>query len=188
MPLPIESTDNFTLEDYYNLPDDVRAEFIEGKIYYMASPTQEHQEISGEVFRRIANYIAEKGGPCKVLTAPFDVKVNENKDDIVQPDIIVVCDPQKLDGKKCNGAPNWIIEIASPSNITNDYVRKLKLYKEAGVEEYWIINPEEKTIVVYEFNNKNGETVSEYSFENRVKPSIYEDFVIDFKEVSEIVY
>ena len=187
MPLPIEEQTFFTEEDYYKLPDDVRAELINGKIYYMASPTQLHQEISMELSRRIANYLADKGGPCKVLPAPFDVKLNEKKDDIVQPDLSVICDRNKLDGKRCNGAPDWIIEIVSPSNATYDYVTKMRLYENAGVKEYWIVNPEEKTIVVYNFQS-NSDIISEYSFEDKVKAGIYEDFIIDFAEISKIIF
>ncbi len=184
MPLPIERNIRCTAEDYYNLPDDVRAELIDGKIYFMAAPTQEHQEIAGEIFRRIANYVADNRGPCKVLIAPFDVKLKDkkNEDNIVQPDIIVVCDPQKLNGKECVGAPDFVIEISSPTNATNDYVRKLQLYESAGVGEYWIVNPTERTIVVYSFMNVK-DVIGVYSFENVIKPGIYDDLEIDFKEV-----
>ena len=187
MPLHIEKQTFFTEEDYYNLPDDVSAELINGKLYYMASPTQLHQEISMELSRRIANYLANIGGPCKVLPAPFDVKLHKNKDDIVQPDISIICDRNKLDGKRCNGAPDWIIEIVSPSSATHDYVTKMMLYENAGVKEYWIVNPQEKTIVIYNFQSKS-DIISEYSFEDKIKVGIYEDLAIDFAEISKIIF
>ena len=184
MPLSVEKNMRCTVEDYYNLPEDVRAELIDGSIYYMASPTQEHQEIAGEIFRRIANYIADKRGSCKVLIAPFDVRLKDkkNEDNIVQPDIIVICDQKKLNGKECVGAPDLVIEISSPTNATNDYVRKLQLYEVAGVKEYWIVNPAESTIVVYNFMS-GKDVINVYSFDSVIRPGIYNDLEIDFKEV-----
>ena len=98
----------------------------------------------------IGNYINSKGGSCKVYPAPFAVKLFEDDSKIiVEPDISVICDPNKLTDRGCTGAPDWIIEIVSPSNSSNDYIRKLNLYADAGVREYWIVDPISKKIFVY---------------------------------------
>ncbi|WP_026527181.1 Uma2 family endonuclease [Butyrivibrio sp. VCD2006] len=182
MPSSMEREKHYTLDDYYALPDNVRVELIDGKFYDMASPSQIHQEISRELEFCIAEYIRSRKGKCEMFHAPFDVKLYEKKDDIVQPDIFVVCDRDKLDGKRCNGAPDWIIEIASPSNTTHDYVRKLSLYEKAGVREYWIVNPDDKMITVYNFDNGNH-SIKTYTFDESIKAGIYDDLIIDFKEI-----
>lgn len=182
MPLPIEGKKYYTLDDYYALPDDIRVELIDGMFYDMASPSQIHQEISGELFSDIHGYIRNNKGKCKIFHTPFDVKLYANKDDIVQPDLFVVCDRDKLDGKRCNGAPDWIIEIASPSNATHDYVLKLSLYEKAGVREYWIVNPDDKMVTVYCFDD-GMHSIKTYSFTEKIKVSIYDNYEIDFKDI-----
>lgn len=127
----------YTEDDYYNLPENVRAELIDGQIYYMSAPSKIHQEILMFLSKTIANYIDSKKGPCKVYPAPFAVKlfVDDNRT-VAEPDISVICDPNKLTDRGCTGAPDWIVEIVSPSNSRHDYVRKLNLYMDAGVREY----------------------------------------------------
>ena len=125
-----------TLEQYENLPENIRAEVFEGQIYYMASPSQIHQTILTELLVSIRSYLKKKGSNCQVFPAPFDVKLSGHPLTIVQPDIMIVCDKDKLDGKRCNGAPDFIIEIISPSNPSDDYIRKLYYYKNYGVREY----------------------------------------------------
>ena len=181
MPLALEKN-NFTEADYYALPEDVRVELIDGVFYDMSSPSQLHQEISREIEFDILSYIKKEKGNCKIFHAPFDVKPNIKKDDIVKPDIFVVCDKNKLDGKRCNGAPDWIIEIVSPSNATLDYVKKLSLYENAGVREYWIVNPDDKNVVVYDLD-KASRNASTFTFDDQVKAGIYEDLIIDFKDI-----
>lgn len=109
-----------TLEQYEALPEDTRAEVFEGQIYYMSSPSQEHQIISMELSTVLNTYIKKKQGACRVFHAPFDVKLNDTPLTIVQPDLMIVCDKDKLDGKRCNGAPDFIIEIVSPSNLADE--------------------------------------------------------------------
>ena len=139
----------YTYEDYLTWNDGVRYELIEGVPYMMSSPSQEHQEILGELFGQLRDFL--KGKPCKVFIAPFDVKlkINKRRDTVTQPDIMVVCDHSKLDGKAVNGAPDFIIEILSPSTSKMDTFIKLNKYREAGVREYWIVNPADKTIIPY---------------------------------------
>lgn len=178
-----------TLEEYEALPEGVRVEIIRGKVYQtydMASPSMVHQEILSELHIEIGNYLRSKKGDCRVFPAPFDVKLNDNPSTVVQPDLFVVCDKNKLDGKRVNGAPDWVIEIISPSSISHDYLQKLKLYASAGVREYWIVNPLDQTVVVYDLTSGNMEPHT-YSFHDTVKVNIYEDFFIDFAEVLERV-
>ena len=171
----------YTEEDYYNLPDDVRAELINGQFYNMASPSRIHQEVVHFFDMKIGNYINSKNGSCKIYPAPFAVKLFNDKKTIVEPDISVICDKNKLTDRGCSGAPDWIVEIISPSNPTHDYVRKLNLYANAGVREYWIVDPLEKEVAVY-FFEKNSFPVS-YTFDDTIKVNIYDDLYIDFQEL-----
>jgi len=144
---------SYTEEDYYNLPENVRAELIGGQFYYMAAPSRMHQEILSALHAAIYNYIKSNGGSCKVYPAPFAVKISKEKDTIVEPDISVICAPDKLTDRGCTGAPDWIIEIISPGNPGHDYIRKLNLYMNSGVREYWIVNPMKSTVNVYDFEH-----------------------------------
>lgn len=171
-----------TLEEYEAFPENERAEVFDGIIYDMASPSQLHQMILTELLVAIRNYIKEKHGKCSVFPAPFDVKLDESPLTIVQPDIMIVCDNDKLDGKRCNGAPDFIIEIVSPGNPEDDYVRKLYYYQKYGVREYWIVDPKRKSVSVNYFE-ENLLNVP-YTFESVVKVNIYEDLFINFAEIS----
>ena len=174
-----------TEEEYYNLPEDIRAELINGQIYNMAPPSRIHQELLGFLFKKIANYIDLKKGTCKVYPAPFAVKLFEDNKTIVEPDISVICDRSKLTDQGCTGSPDWIIEIVSPSNSSYDYVRKLNLYMNARVREYWIVNPMEEAVLVYFLDSeKNKFQVNSYAFQDKIQVNIYEDLWIDFKELN----
>lgn len=170
-----------TLEEYEALPENTRAEVFEGQIQYMASPSQTHQTILLELSSVLNTYVKDKKGSCKVLPAPFDVKLNDKPLLIVQPDIMIVCDKHKLDGKRCNGAPDFIIEIVSPSNSSDDYIKKLYLYKNYGVREYWIVDPNRRTVNVNYFE---GDMISiPYTFSSTIKVNFYDDLYIDFKAI-----
>ncbi|MCI9485952.1 MAG: Uma2 family endonuclease [Lachnospiraceae bacterium] len=133
--------------------------------------------------KTIANYIDSKKGSCKVYPAPFAVKPFEDDDKtVVEPDISVICDPNKLTDRGCTGAPDWIVEIVSPSNSSHDYIRKLNLYADAAVREYWIVNPDKKSIYVYHLEETQFETTA-YSFQDKIKVNIYDDLSIDFSEL-----
>lgn len=174
-----------TLEQYEALPEDKRVEVFDGVIYDMASPSQIHQAISMQLSTVINNYILRKKGNCSIFNAPFDVKLSDTPLIIVQPDIMIVCDKDKLDDKRCNGAPDFIIEIVSPSNPSDDYIRKLYYYKYYGVREYWIVDPKRKTITVNYFE---GNIVSvQYPFDSIIKVNIYEDLYINFSEITEML-
>ncbi len=171
-----------TMEQYENLPENIRAEVFEGQIYYMASPSQIHQTILTELLVSIRSYLKKKGDNCQVFPAPFDVKLSDHPLTLVQPDIMIVCDKDKLDGKRCNGSPDFVIEIISPSNPSDDYIRKLYYYKNYGVREYWIVDPRNQTILVY-FFEQDSFNVRQYSFQDKIKVNIYDDLWIDFAEL-----
>ncbi|MCI8984294.1 MAG: Uma2 family endonuclease [Hungatella sp.] len=173
----------YTEEDYYNLPENVRAELIDGQIYYMAAPSRIHQKILMFLSKTIANYIDSKDGSCEVYPAPFAVKLFEDDDKtVVEPDISVICDPNKLTDRGCTGAPDWIVEIVSPSTSSHDYIRKLNLYAKAGVKEYWIIDPRTEKVFVYHLDQADVNADS-YTFQDKIKVNIYDDLWIGFAEL-----
>lgn len=129
---------------------------------------------------KIDNYITEHNGKCEVVAAPFAVFLNKDDLTYVEPDISVICDPSKLNDKGCNGAPDWVIEIVSPSSKRMDYSTKLFKYRTAGVREYWIVDPAKDRTMVWNFENDDSE---EYSFKDKVKAGIYPDLYIDFAEI-----
>jgi Uma2 family endonuclease len=139
----------YTYKDYITWDDDIRYELIDGVAYAMAAPAQFHQEISGELFRQLANFLIVM--PCKAFHAPFDARLNAHSfdDTVVQPDILVVCDHSKLNGKGVKGAPDFVIEILSPYTARRDAVIKFRQYQRAGVKEYWIVDPNNRTVQVY---------------------------------------
>jgi len=154
--LPKEKEErHFTYADYkeWELDEGERFELINGEAYAMAAPNTKHQEILTEIFGQI--YIYLRGKTCKVLPAPFDVRLfyeeDESDDTVVQPDIVVICDTTKLGPEGCRGAPDLVVEVLSPSNTAIEMGRKLELYREAGIREYWVIDPENKTLTVYCF-------------------------------------
>ena len=171
----------YTLEDIYNLSEGQRAELIDGELYMMAAPGIKHQRLVMEISFRIREYIGKKQGDCEVFPAPFAVFLNMDNENYLEPDISVICDKSKLTDNGCNGAPDWIIEIVSPSSRPMDYYKKLFKYRMAGVREYWIADYEKDQIMVYYF--EHDEMVC-YSFSDKVKVAIYEDFEIDFNQIS----
>ena len=174
MPLP---NNTYTVEDIYSLPDGERAELIDGKIYMMAPPSTRHQRLVGALHAQIYNYIKSKNGKCEVIPAPFAVFLEtEGQTNYVEPDLSVICDPDKIDGKGCQGAPDWIIEIVSPSSKQMDYGRKQALYLAAGVREYWIVDPMRETVLIYKAEE---DWVPAFSrFGEKIKVGIYEDLDI----------
>lgn len=163
----------YTIDDIYALADGERAELIDGKIYYMAPPSWTHQKISMFLSTEISSYIKNKDGKCEVVAAPFAVFLNKDDKNYMEPDISIICDPNKLDEKGCHGAPDWVIEIVSPRSRSMDYYKKLLKYNTAGVREYWVVDPEKKLVTVYRFER---EEMEEYSFGEDVPVGIYEDF------------
>ena len=149
MPLPREN--RYTLEDIFNLPDGQRAELIDGQMYMMSPPSYKHQKLVMELSASIRDYIKSKGGPCEVLPAPFAVILNQDEDTYVEPDISVICDKEKISDRGCEGAPDMVIEIVSLSSRRMDYTTKNTLYSDAGVREYWIVDPAKERTTVYRY-------------------------------------
>ena len=173
--------ESYTIEDIYALPDGERAELIDGHIYYMAPPSYKHQKLVMELSAIIRNYIKQHKGTCEVLPAPFAVYLDEINNTYVEPDISVICDPNKLDDKGCKGAPDWIIEIVSPASRKMDYLLKLFKYRSAGVREYWIVDPAKEKVVVYCYENDSDPCL--YSFDADVPVGIYPGLTIRIRDL-----
>jgi len=174
----------YTYTDYLEWDEDVRAELFDGEIVMMATPLRVHQGVSGELFFQIKAYLA--GKKCKVYSAPFSVRLfpqKNNRDDTVfEPDIVVVCDQEKLDDKGCNGPPDMVVEVVSPSTAKYDRVLKFRKYQKAGVREYWIVDPEIKTVQVNILDN--GRYVSSvYDETDKAPVSVLEGCEIDLAVV-----
>ena len=173
----------YTYADYETWDEDFSCELIDGIVYDMSAPSQVHQEVSVDLVTQLRTFL--RGKACKVFHAPYNVRLNaDTKDDIVvQPDILVVCDKKKLkNGKHCIGAPDFIIEIISPSSRQKDRVLKCNRYREAGVKEYWMVYPEERgidTLVLFEGNY----IYRTYCDEDKIPVSVLEGCVIDMKTV-----
>lgn len=174
---------DFTIEDYLNLPDDHRVELIDGVFYDMVAPSLEHQRLIFSIGNQIGSYINSKGGPCEAFVAPVDV-VPDPKDDktILQPDILIVCDPNKCTKERIIGAPDFIIEITSPSTRRKDMLTKLSKYTQAGVREYWIVDLQNEKVMVY--SDEMKEFVKIYPLEGKIPVEIYNgELEIDFDQV-----
>lgn len=167
----------YTMEDINALPDGVRAELIDGEIYYMGSPTRTHQKITGGMYLAVAGYIRSHGGDCEAYIPPYGVFLYGDDSTLVEPDLTVICDPSRSEEKGCVGAPDWIVEVVSPSSKKRDYMIKLFKYRTAGVREYWIINPEKRNVLVYSWMDGN-DTVEMYSFDDEIPAGIYPDLKI----------
>ena len=167
----------YTIDDIYALPEGQRAELIDGQMYMMAPPRTIHQRISGALHSAIYQHIKSKKGSCEVFAAPFAVFLNKDNKNYVEPDISVICDKDKIDERGCNGAPDWVIEITSPSDPQRDYGIKLFKYRTAGVREYWIVNPQKKTVMVYDL--EKDEQSNQYNFDDTISSCIYEDLIIN---------
>jgi len=179
MPLPKEHS--YTIEDIYALPEGERAELIDGQLYSMAPPSYMHQKLVSEFTQSIGQYIKTHNGSCEVIPAPFAVFLNQDDRTYVEPDISVICDHNKLSDRGCEGAPDFIIEIVSPGTQKRDYGIKLFKYRNAGVREYWIVNPVQKIVNVYCFEDE--ENTDLYSFENDIPVGIYPGFSINIQEL-----
>lgn len=175
--MPLLKNDTYTTDYIYTLPEGERAELIDGTIYNMAPPNTNHQRLLNYISTEINLYIRSQKGNCEVFPSPFAVFLNADNKTYVEPDISVICDKNKLDDRGCNGAPDWIIEIVSPSTKRMDYSVKLFKYRTAGVREYWIVDPLKNRIMVYNFETDD---IFEYTFADSVKTTIYENFEIDF--------
>ena len=171
----------YTVDDILALPEDVRAELIDGQIYYQATPSDSHQAILSALYLKIGNYINAKGGECKVRFTPYAVFLTENNKNYLEPDLTVICDESKLTEEGCKGTPDFIIEIVSPSTRNMDYGKKMLKYATAGVREYWIVDREKDIITVYDFITQE---YNSYTFSDTVKVGIFDDLEINFSELN----
>ena len=167
----------YNIEDIEKIEEGVRAELIKNTLYMLASPSRIHQYLLSKMMFQIMNHIDKNQGKCHVYPAPFDVKLFGNDLAVVQPDITVICDTDKLTDRGCSGAPDWIIEIVSESNFKHDYVTKMIYYQMAGVREYWIVDPEEKRVYVHCFENPKNSGI--YSFEDTILSNTLEGLEIN---------
>ncbi len=171
----------YTIDDIYALPDNHRAELIDGRIYDTAPPNTMHQRLVSEFTITIGNHIRSKKGSCRVFPAPFAVFLNKDNKNYVEPDISVICDKSKIDDYGCDGAPDWVIEVISPSTERMDYGIKLFKYRSAGVREYWIVNPAKGIVNVYDF--EHDEKTRLYDFDDNISSCIYEDLCIRISDL-----
>jgi Uma2 family endonuclease len=191
MPLALKNNcEKWTYADYLTWPDDERWELIKGVAYSMSpAPATVHQRTLSKLALPILVHLA--GKPCETFLAPFDVRFSEQQnvsanyiDTVVQPDILVVCDKRKLDELGCNGAPDFIIEISSPSTGRNDLTRKFDLYQRHGVKEYWIVHPEQQTVMVFKIGDDGLYGKPErYAGDDTIAVPLFGDLVVDLKVV-----
>jgi len=194
MPLPSPEKERYTYADYSSWSDDERWEIIDGVAYNMTpAPSTQHQRAAGELFVQIHNFLVDK--ECQVFFAPFDVRLPEadkadNEDEkntttVVQPDITVICDPEKVDEKGCKGPPDLIVEITSPSTATKDHIEKLALYEKHGVREYWIVQPVDKIIHVYKLEDAKYGKPDVYGGSGTMQCLIFQDLKINLEKIFE---
>lgn len=187
MPLPKENK-KYTYADYLTWPENEQWEVFEGVPYMQAAPSWQHQAISGELYRQFANHLQGKG--CQAFTSPFDLRLpnGEEQDkettNVFQPDIVVICDKNRLKGTGYFGTPALIIEISSPSTSRTDRVLKFNKYEKAGVKEYWIVDPDGKYVNIFTLQeDKRYGRPESYTEENKVKVSVFPDLLIDLSQV-----
>ena len=185
----------YTFADYLKWEFEERVEIIKGKLFKMAMPSEKHQRVSTNIHGLVWSYL--RGKKCKVYHPPFDVRLvkpphhrkatDKTIYTVVQPDVTVICDMAKIDQKGCLGAPDLIIEILSPSTGSNDLNSKKEVYEFSGVKEYWIVSPEDETVIVF-LLNEDGKYVFDdyYANTETIKVHIFDDFNLDLKEVFEI--
>ena len=188
MALPAEK-ERYTFADVQTWNDGERAELIGGEVFLMAPAlARGHQKVSGELFAQLHAYL--KGKRCEVYAAPFDVRLfeqdgdsPEDVDTVVEPDISVVCDPSKLDDIGCKGAPDLVMEILSPSTTRHDKFTKFNLYQRAGVREYWIVDPSDKSVQVFVLEDGRY-TAKDFGVAgDTVRVNVLEDCTIDLSQV-----
>jgi len=152
--LAVRDNEHHTYGDYCTWPEDLRYELIDGVAYLMSpGPDLAHQDLVGDIFAQV--YGALRGKPCRAFVAPLDVRLpkgneaDELVDTVVQPDVMVVCEERKLGKRGVRGAPDWVVEVISPSTASHDQVRKRRVYERAGVREYWLVHPADRVLFVY---------------------------------------
>lgn len=183
-----EKKNEYSYGDYLLWPDNRRYEIIEGTVYDMTpAPTPEHQRLLGKLHLKIAGFL--KGKECEVFVAPLDVllpeadEADEKVKTVVQPDLLVVCDPTKITPRGCRGAPDWIIEVLSPSTASKDQILKRRIYEKAGVREYWVIHPTDRTIMIYRLHRAKLAFVDTYDDQAELKAACLPGLIVAAAEI-----
>ncbi len=172
------------VDEIENLPEGERAELIDGKMYMMAAPSRTHQRLLFELAKKADEYIKKCSKDCEIYLAPFAVYLDDDEYTYVEPDLLVVCDKEKLDEKGCHGAPDFVVEIVSPTSRTKDYLIKLGKYAASGVKEYWIVDPETEKTHVYNISiEDNSFTMTEYDFGEAVKGNLCPELSVVMAEL-----
>ena len=176
--------ERYTSKDYWALPEGCRSELIDGQLYDIAPPSRIHQEIVFGILYLLKKHIESKKGGCKVYPAPFAVNLDADDKNWVEPDISVICDPDKLTDRGCSGAPDFIVEVVSPGSRRMDYAHKVSLYLESGVREYWIVDPENKAVQVF-LQNGGGllRLCEDYGREDVAKVNVLEGCFVELSKV-----
>ncbi len=176
----------YTLDDYYALPDERRVELIDGVFYDMAAPSKVHQRILGELYILFRECIEQHGKDCEVLFAPFDVRLDRDNYTMVQPDLLVICgEPEEDSSRRLEGPPDLTLEILSPSTRSKDLILKLYKYKNAGVREYWIVDPDHRSVTVHMLQDEDY-FPRNYDFEDKIPIGISNGACsIDFSRISD---
>lgn len=181
-PYEVHTQGGYTVDDYRALPEERRVELIDGYFYDMSEPTFVHQSVSGEIHRQIANYIMDRGGACRPFIAPVDVQLDCDERTMVQPDVGIICHEDRIQHFGVYGAPDFLVEVLSPSTRRKDSIKKLDKYLEAGVREYWILDPHQKRLLVYFFESEVYPEI--YGLDQPVPVGIYDGALsIDFSNI-----
>ena len=189
MSLALKDPQLHTYGEYLNWSEAVRYELIDGNAYLMApAPDLSHQEVAGEIYRQAANSLS--GKPCRAFIAPVDVRfpkpgqADEQTDTVVQPDVLVVCDGGKLDRRGVRGAPDWIVEVLSPSTAGHDQIKKRRLYEQQGVREYWLVHPVDRVLSIYQLRDGEYGKPEISQLEGETPVGILPEIVIRWDELA----
>ncbi len=191
MPQPLHDNNHYTYADYLQWPDEPRYELIDGQAYAMApAPSTLHQTVLLEVSRQIADALDASGNGCDVFIAPFDVRLplhdeaDAEVSNVVQPDISVFCDPQRIDKRGARGAPDWVVEVLSPGNAAHDQIRKRDLYERSGVQEYWLVHPDDRLVMVYRLVDGEYGKPLVAELKDSLPAGVLPDVIIDWERVT----
>lgn len=176
----------YTVDDYYHLPKDKRFELIDGVLYDMGAPSSPHQLVDGYIYAQLFNHIMGKKGGCLPMISPVDVQLDQDEKTMVQPDVLIVCNRDIVIRRCVYGAPDFIVEVLSPSTKKKDMFIKLHKYASAGVREYWMIDPDKQKVVVYNFEQEELPAV--YGFDDQIPVAVLNrECVIDFKALFDYI-
>jgi len=189
MAFALEKDKHYTYKDYLTWPDDVRCEIIDGEVFMMTpAPLLTHQDVVGEIFFQAKQ--ALRGKTCRALVAPLDVRLprhgeaDEATDVVVQPDVLVVCDPNKLDRRGVRGAPDWVVEVLSPASASRDQIEKRRIYERHGVLEYWLVHPTDRILTVYRLQNGEYGKPDIFKLEGRTPVAVIPGLDIDWEAMT----